>query len=58
MADFPALTGEVVTERHARICRERGHARHTIEIRPGERVNSDRCPRCGDYTGRDDYEED
>ena len=41
---FPALTGGVVTERHARICRERGHARHDVDGVP-----QDRCPRCGDW---------
>ena len=40
---FPALTGDVVTERHARICRERGHATHTVDG-----VDSGICPRCGD----------
>ena len=43
MSDFPALTGDVVTERHARICREIGHATHTVEGVP-----SGICPRCGE----------
>jgi hypothetical protein len=41
--DFPMLRGAPVTEAHARICRERGHAVHSING-----VASDRCPRCGD----------
>lgn len=43
--DFPALNGGVVTERHARICRERGHATHTVDG-----VDRGSCPRCGDVT--------
>lgn len=43
MSDFPALNGEVVQERHARICRENGHATHTVNG-----VVSLICPRCGD----------
>lgn len=41
--DFPALVDGVVTEAHARVCRERGHATWTIddEVQP-------HCPRCGD----------
>lgn len=42
---YPALTGEVVTERHARICRERGHATHTVDG-----VDQGSCPRCGENT--------
>lgn len=45
MNDYPALTGEVVTERHARICAERGHASHTVNGR-----DSGTCPRCGTVT--------
>jgi hypothetical protein len=40
---FPVLVGGVVTERHARICRERGHAQHVVDG-----VVMERCPRCGD----------
>lgn len=42
-AQFPALVGGVVTERHARVCRERGHARHTVDG-----TDTGLCPRCGD----------
>lgn len=41
--DFPALNGETVTEGHARVCRERGHATHTVDGEP-----MPRCPRCGE----------
>jgi len=44
--DMPALNGAVVTERHARFCRENGHAVHTIDGVP-----SPWCPRCGETTG-------
>lgn len=44
-AKFPALTGDVVTERHARACRENGHATHTVNG-----VASTLCPRCGEVT--------
>lgn len=44
MNDFPALNGDVVTERHARTCREQGHATHTVD---GVRQA---CPRCGEVT--------
>lgn len=40
---FPALVHGVVTERHARICREQGHATHTVDG-----VDTGLCPRCGD----------
>ena len=45
MSKFPALEGDVVTEAHARICRERGHAFHTIDG-----VDTGCCPRCGVVT--------
>lgn len=44
-AQFPALVGGVVTERHARICQERGHAKHEVDGR-----DTGKCPRCGDVT--------
>jgi hypothetical protein len=40
--DFPALDGRPVTEAHARVCREQGHAAHTVNGRP-----TGVCPRCG-----------
>jgi hypothetical protein len=46
--DYPALYGEPVTERHARICREEGHAAHLINTR-----DTGVCPRCGDVTEPD-----
>lgn len=49
--DYPAITGDTVTERHARICRESGHA---IWIRDG--IPAPFCPRCGDVAGRDTWE--
>ena len=42
---FPALNGQPVTERHARMCAERGHASHTVNGQP-----TGTCPRCGDVT--------
>lgn len=42
---FPALTGGVVTEAHAKICAERGHATYRADG-----VGSGSCPRCGDVT--------
>lgn len=45
VSDFPAMFGDVVTERHARLCREEGHK--TWE-RDGVDVGS--CPRCGEVT--------
>lgn len=44
-SNYPALSGDVVTEGHARICRERGHATHTVNG-----VESGRCPRCGEIS--------
>ncbi len=41
--DFAALEGRTVTEAHATICRERGHATYTKDGVP-----STSCPRCGD----------
>lgn len=41
--DFPALNGQPVTEAHAQVCRERGHATHTVDG-----VDSGTCPRCGE----------
>lgn len=43
LTTYPALTGDPVTEGHARMCREQGHATHTIDG-----VVQPRCPRCGD----------
>lgn len=43
MFDYPALNGDPVTERHARICREVGHATYVVDG-----VKQDVCPRCGD----------
>lgn len=43
LLDYPAIEGRVVTEGHARICRERGHAVHTQSG-----VVALHCPRCGD----------
>lgn len=42
--EMPALNGEVVTEFHSRVCRERGHATHTVNgaVQP-------KCPRCGEH---------
>lgn len=40
---FPALNGEVVTEAHSAICRDRGHATHTVDG-----TDSPICPRCGE----------
>lgn len=40
--EFPAVTGQPVTERHARKCREAGHGTHTVN---GEDTGF--CPRCG-----------
>jgi hypothetical protein len=42
---YPALTGAVVTEAHARICAERGHATHLVNG-----IDSGVCPRCGEVT--------
>lgn len=41
--EMPALNGDVVTQAHANICAERGHATHKVngEIQP-------HCPRCGE----------
>ncbi|MBB5833426.1 hypothetical protein [Kribbella italica] len=47
MREMPALAGEVVTEFHARICREVGHATHTVDG-----IDQGVCPRCGDVTER------
>lgn len=44
-SDYPALTGDPVTERHARTCRESGHATHTVDG-----VDTGTCPRCGAVT--------
>lgn len=48
---FPALNGGVVTERHARICREQGHASHSVDGK-----DTGVCPRCGDVTQPADAE--
>jgi hypothetical protein len=42
--DFPAVNGGVVTEAHAALCHERGHAAHTVDGKA-----SPVCPRCGDW---------
>lgn len=49
--DFPAAEGRTVTEGHAAICRERGHAVHRVDG-----VATGVCPRCGEVTeaGADD----
>jgi hypothetical protein len=47
-ADFPRLTGRPVTEAHARVCHDRGHAVWTINGRP-----QGVCPRCGEITEDD-----
>lgn len=49
--DFPAVTGRTVTERHARICRENGHATHTVNG-----ADSGLCPRCGEVTAPQEIE--
>lgn len=41
--NFPAVSGEVVTEAHVKICKERGHASYSKNG-----VEADFCPRCGD----------
>lgn len=43
--ESPALSGEAVTGRHVRQCRDRGHATHTVNGH-----DSERCPRCGEVT--------
>lgn len=43
--EYPALDGDVVTERHARYCAEHGHATRTLDG-----VDVGACPRCGDVT--------
>lgn len=42
---FPAANGEVVTEKHAKICADKGHAKHTVDG-----TDSGVCPRCGEST--------
>jgi hypothetical protein len=44
MSNFPALAGEQVTERDAKVCATRGHATHTIDGK-----DTGICPRCGDH---------
>lgn len=44
--ETPALTGEVVTEGHARYCRENGHA-----FNRKDGVEQGWCPRCGEDNG-------
>lgn len=46
--DFPALAGRVVTDAHARICAEYGHATHTVDGR-----DTGSCPRCGEVSVRE-----
>lgn len=41
--EYPALNGEVVTQRHADYCADNGHAVHTVNG-----VISQQCPRCGE----------
>lgn len=41
--DFPAVEGNVVTERHARICRESGHVAYVVDG-----VDQGSCARCGE----------
>lgn len=41
--DFPAINGRVVTQGHADVCTEVGHAVHMIDGVPQMF-----CPRCGD----------
>jgi hypothetical protein len=43
--EMPALNGEVVTQRHADLCAERGHAYHMVDGIAGPT-----CPRCGEST--------
>ena len=43
--EFPALSGGVVTEAHARRCAENGHAEHVVDG-----VSTGTCPRCGAVT--------
>lgn len=50
VTDYPALNGQPVTERHARICREQGHATHTVDG-----ADSGTCPRCGEATTRERF---
>lgn len=41
--DFPAAKGGIVTEGHAQVCRNEGHATYTINGEP-----AGYCPRCGE----------
>src|SRR5215475_925463 len=41
--DMPATEGRTVTEAHAKICAQRGHATHKVDG-----VESELCPRCGE----------
>lgn len=41
--DMAALNGTVVTEAHAKVCRERGHATHKVDG-----IEQIHCPRCGE----------
>lgn len=43
--DYPAANGQPVTERHARLCREQGHAPHLVDGR-----DTGVCARCGEVT--------
>jgi hypothetical protein len=43
MNNFAALNGQVVTQRIANICADKGHATHTVDG-----VDTGICPRCGD----------
>lgn len=52
ISDFPAADGQPVTERHARVCRERGHATH---IKNGQGTGV--CPRCGEVTTSESEQE-
>lgn len=46
--EYPALTGDVVTQAHGDYCRANGHAIHTIKLTAdAEPVVQPHCPRCG-----------
>lgn len=45
LLSYPALNGEVVTEAHATVCAEKGHATY----KNGDKVEG-WCPRCGEVT--------
>lgn len=41
----PAINGEVVTEGHAKYCRDNGHMTYKVDG-----VDQGMCPRCGEIT--------